>query len=117
MVADLATAGAAFLVVADEQFGRQIPFAFLERVRAEFQEKFADRGRTATAHSLDNSVGCVPCSLMARMCSDWFVLSRPAACFPCCSCEAGNGLADCVILSAGQGSNSTWNFAQNTLKS
>ena len=49
--------GAAFLVVADEQFGRQIPFAFLERVRAEFQEKFADKGRTATAHSLDNSVG------------------------------------------------------------
>ena len=45
------------MVVADEQFGRQIPYAFLERVRAEFQEKFADKGHTATAHSLDKAVG------------------------------------------------------------
>ena len=57
-LSDQLAALAAFLVVADEQFGRQVPFAFLERVRAEFQEKFADKGRTATAHSLDNSVGC-----------------------------------------------------------
>ena len=45
------------MVVADEAYGRQIPFAFLERVRAEFHEKYADRAQTATAHSLDKSVG------------------------------------------------------------
>lgn len=49
--------GFTFLVVADEQYGRQIPYAFLERVRQEFQEKYADRAQAATAHSLDKSVG------------------------------------------------------------
>jgi hypothetical protein len=49
----------AFLVVADEAYGRQIPFAFLERLRDAFLEKFADRGRTAPENSLNNSFGCV----------------------------------------------------------
>lgn len=48
---------AAFMVVADEQFGRQIPFAFLERVREEWQQKWADKGETAAAHALDKSFG------------------------------------------------------------
>jgi hypothetical protein len=47
------------LVVADEAYGRQIPFAFLERVRDEFDEKFADKGRVSPAHSLDKTFGCV----------------------------------------------------------
>jgi hypothetical protein len=46
-------------VVADEAYGRQIPFAFLERLRDAFLEKFADRGRTAPVDSLNNSFGCV----------------------------------------------------------
>lgn len=48
---------AAFLVVADEQFGRQIPFAFLEKVREEWQQKWAEKGPAAAAHSLDKSFG------------------------------------------------------------
>lgn len=48
---------AAYLVVADEAYGRQIPFAFLERVRDEFEEKYADRGRVSPAHSLDRTFG------------------------------------------------------------
>ncbi len=52
-----ATMRAAYLVVADEAYGRQIPFAFLERVRDEFEEKFADKGLTALAHSLDRTFG------------------------------------------------------------
>jgi hypothetical protein len=47
----------AYLVVADEAYGRQIPFAFLERVRDEFEEKFSEKGQTAAAHSLDRSFG------------------------------------------------------------
>lgn len=46
-----------YLVVADEAYGRQIPFAFLERVRDEFEEKFADMGRISPAHSLDRTFG------------------------------------------------------------
>ena len=49
----------AFLVVADEGYGRQVPFAFLEKVREEFQQKFADKGRTSPAHSLDKQFGQV----------------------------------------------------------
>ena len=56
-LAPLEPAPAAFLVVADEQFGRQIPFAFLERVREEWQQKWAEKGPAATAHSLDKSFG------------------------------------------------------------
>lgn len=51
---------AAYLVVADEAYGRQIPFAFLDRVRAEFTEKYAEGSRTLHAHSLDKTFGCAP---------------------------------------------------------
>jgi hypothetical protein len=44
-------------VVADEAYGRQIPFAFLERLRDAFVEKFADRARTAPENSLNSSFG------------------------------------------------------------
>lgn len=53
----LSSSGYTFMVVADEQFGRQIPFAFLERVREEWQQKWADKGETAAAHALDKSFG------------------------------------------------------------
>eukprot|EP00877_Chromochloris_zofingiensis_P007988 jgi/Chrzof1/3442/Cz12g25170.t1 len=46
-----------FLVVADEACGRQIPFAFLDRVSEDFLSKYADKGKTATAHSMDKSFG------------------------------------------------------------
>ena len=47
-------------MVADEAYGRQIPFAFLDRVRAEFSEKYAESSRTLHAHSLDKAFGCAP---------------------------------------------------------
>ncbi|KAL3149859.1 hypothetical protein ABBQ38_013680 [Trebouxia sp. C0009 RCD-2024] len=53
----LVDGGFTFLVVADEGYGRQVPFAFLEKVREEFQQKFADKGRTSPAHSLDKQFG------------------------------------------------------------
>lgn len=46
--------------MADEEYGRQIPFAFLERIQAEWREKLADKARSATAHSLDKTFGWVP---------------------------------------------------------
>ncbi len=50
---------AAFLTVADDAFGRAVPFAFLERVRDEWMQGFAEKGRTAGAHSMDRTFGCV----------------------------------------------------------
>lgn len=44
-------------MVADEAYGRQIPFAFLERVRDEFEEKFSEKGVEAAAHGLDRTFG------------------------------------------------------------
>lgn len=49
--------------MADEEYGRQVPFAFLERVQAEWKEKLADKARSATAHSLDKTFGWA-CSLV-----------------------------------------------------
>jgi hypothetical protein len=44
--------------VADEQFGRQVPFAFLEKVKEEFFAKWEDKAQTAIAHSMDKTFGC-----------------------------------------------------------
>ena len=49
--------GYTFLAVADEAFGRQIPFAFLEKAQQDFLHKFEDKGRTAPAHGLDKQFG------------------------------------------------------------
>ncbi|EIE23900.1 R-SNARE protein, VAMP72-family [Coccomyxa subellipsoidea C-169] len=49
--------GYTFLVVADEGFGRQVPFAFLENVKNEFNQKYAEKSRTAQAGSLDRAFG------------------------------------------------------------
>ena len=39
------------------RYGRQVPFAFLEYVKNEFVQKFAERSRTAQANSLDKAFG------------------------------------------------------------
>nr|BAS01267.1 vesicle-associated membrane protein 72A.2 [Marchantia polymorpha] len=50
--------GFTYLVVADEDFGRQIPFAFLERVKEDFKRRYGGgRADTAIAHSLDKEFG------------------------------------------------------------
>ena len=55
----LSSQGYTFLVVADDAYGRAIPFAFVERVRDEWFAKWADKGASASAHSLDKSFGYV----------------------------------------------------------
>ncbi|MDC1215355.1 synaptobrevin family protein [bacterium] len=47
--------GYVFLVVADEAFGRQAPFACLDKIAAEFTQNYGDRARDAIAHSLNRS--------------------------------------------------------------
>jgi hypothetical protein len=54
---------AAYLAVADEAYGRQIPFAFLERVADAFVEKFGEKGRTAAEGSLNASFRCAAVTL------------------------------------------------------
>ncbi|KAG1681167.1 hypothetical protein FOA52_015610 [Chlamydomonas sp. UWO 241] len=49
--------GFIYLVVADEAFGREIPFAFLERVKDEFASVYAANARSAPANSLDRTFG------------------------------------------------------------
>ncbi|CAD7700981.1 unnamed protein product [Ostreobium quekettii] len=46
-----------FLVVADEGYGRQIPFVFLDRVAEEFRSKFGAKARGAAAGSLEKQFG------------------------------------------------------------
>lgn len=53
----LSSGGYTFLVVADEAFGRQVPFAFLDKAKEEWFEKWVEKGPNATAHSLDKSFG------------------------------------------------------------
>jgi hypothetical protein len=53
----LSSQGYTFLAVADEAYGRTIPFAFVEKVRDEWFAKWADKGASASAHSLDKSFG------------------------------------------------------------
>lgn len=46
--------GFTYLAVAGEEFGRQVPFAFLERVRDDFQHRYpGGRADLAAGHSLD----------------------------------------------------------------
>jgi vesicle-associated membrane protein 72 len=50
--------GFTYLVVADEEFGREIIFAFLERVKEDFKRRYAGgKADLATAHSLDRDYG------------------------------------------------------------
>lgn len=53
----LSSQGYTFLAVADDAYGRAIPFAFVEKVRDEWFAKWADKGASASAHSLDKSFG------------------------------------------------------------
>ncbi|EFJ08162.1 hypothetical protein SELMODRAFT_235084 [Selaginella moellendorffii] len=50
--------GFTYMVVADEDYGRQVPFAFLERVKEDFRRRYVGgRAETAVAHSLDREFG------------------------------------------------------------
>jgi vesicle-associated membrane protein 72 len=49
--------GFTYLGVADEAYGRQLPFAFCERIRDDFEDKYLTKGEAATENSLDSSFG------------------------------------------------------------
>jgi len=50
--------GFAYCVVADESVGRQVPMAFLERVKEDFKRRYAGgRADTAVGHSLNKDFG------------------------------------------------------------
>jgi hypothetical protein len=46
-------------VVADEAFGRELPFATAKRVSDIFLARFAEKGRAAKAHALQRAFRCV----------------------------------------------------------
>jgi len=45
--------GFTYLCMADEEFGRRIPFAFLEDIKNRFRATYGDRGRTALAYGMN----------------------------------------------------------------
>lgn len=50
--------GAAYCVVADESVGRQVPMAFLERIKDDFVSRYsAGKADTAQANSLNKEFG------------------------------------------------------------
>lgn len=51
---------AAYLVVADEAYGRSIPSAFLDKIASEFNLKYAEKAVGAKEGSLNSSFGYVP---------------------------------------------------------
>ncbi|KAL2608897.1 hypothetical protein R1flu_027470 [Riccia fluitans] len=51
--------GILYLVVAEEDFGRKIPFAFLNRIKEEFRKKHGGEAGRLEAHSLDKKFGPV----------------------------------------------------------
>ena len=87
---------AAFLSVADEDYGRQIPFAFLERIQTEWKEKLADKARTATAHSLDKTFGCAHFDKTRD-----FVRWRPASAATCGVLGRCNWADDAIVPKPG----------------
>ena len=74
------TLNAVYLGVADEAYGRAIPFAFLDRARAAFAEKFADKGLASAPRGLDRTFGCVRvcCGLAVCCCCSHAMLDRYA---------------------------------------
>jgi vesicle-associated membrane protein 7 len=45
--------GITYLCMADEEFGRRIPFAFLDDVKNRFRATYGDRGKTAIAYGMN----------------------------------------------------------------
>jgi len=56
--------GITFLCMADEEFGRRIPFAFLEDIKNRFKASYAERGKTALAYSMNEDFSRVLKNLM-----------------------------------------------------
>jgi len=53
-----------FLCMADEEFGRRVPFAFLEDLKDRFKSTYAERGKTALAYAMNEDFSRVMKSVM-----------------------------------------------------
>jgi len=56
--------GIIYLCMADEEFGRRIPFAFLDDLKGRFKVSYGDRGRTALAFAMNEDFSRVMKNLM-----------------------------------------------------
>jgi hypothetical protein len=59
--------GLVYLCMADEAFGRRVPFNFLEDISKRFKTTYGDRGRTAMAYSLNDEFARVLARQMVRV--------------------------------------------------
>jgi hypothetical protein len=85
----------------DEAFGRQIPFAFLERMSDEFIAGFASKGKTAAPHSMDRSFGAKLKQHMVRMkYSMRFSLQHQHAIRCSAQCSHPSTCAACLVIIA-----------------
>jgi len=53
-----------YLCMADEEFGRRIPFAFLEDLKERFKATYADRGKSALAYAMNEDFSKIMKSVM-----------------------------------------------------
>lgn len=56
--------GLTFLCMADEDFGRRIPFMYLEDIKNRFRSTYGDRGRTALAFAMNEDFSRTMSNLM-----------------------------------------------------
>lgn len=93
---------AAYLVVATEEFGRQIPFAFLERVRDDFKRRYGGgKADTAIAHALDKDFGYNPdyCVSSSETCIETVVFhSLYSSLYSSCQCLQLEALSEAGFL-------------------
>ncbi|GBF87977.1 hypothetical protein Rsub_00689 [Raphidocelis subcapitata] len=68
-----------FLGVADEAFGRQVPFAYLDRISEAWAAGPANKARSAAAHSFDRSFGPRMKDAMEQLNSSPETVSKVAA--------------------------------------
>lgn len=56
--------GLTYLCMADEEFGRRVPFTFLEDIKNRFSATYGDKGKTALAYAMNEDFSVV---LMKQM--------------------------------------------------
>jgi len=63
----IAENGLVFMCMADEEFGRRVPFAFLEDISKRFKTAYGERARTAMAYAFDDDFKPVLARQMVRI--------------------------------------------------
>jgi len=86
--------GFVVVVVADEGFGRELPFATAKRISDEFLARFAARGRTARHHGMQRAFRCV----LRRPAAGRWARRRTVLGAPCLDAASGLSAPDCPPL-------------------